>query len=217
MLILLPPSEKKRTPESGIPFSMADLSFSQTLSTARMIQVANHPSLLTAATAPAIEIYSGVLYQALDWKSLSPIQQRLGQKQIVIISALFGALRPLDRIPTYKMKIKKSTWADSIGTCLEALNEAIIIDCRSSTYASVWKPPAINTVGIRVFQERHGKREVITHMSKKYRGEVTRALLKLKGEPNTVEKIFEHLAKEFNAELVTPAHKKSWFINIITN
>ena len=70
MLILLPPSEKKRTPESGIPLSMANLSFSQTLSTARMIQVANHPSLLAAATAPAIEIYSGVLYQALDWKSL---------------------------------------------------------------------------------------------------------------------------------------------------
>ena len=61
-------------------------------------------------TAPAIDIYSGVLYQSLNYRGLSPQAQKRAQSQLLIFSALFGVLRPLDLIPYYSKKIKNSQW-----------------------------------------------------------------------------------------------------------
>jgi cytoplasmic iron level regulating protein YaaA (DUF328/UPF0246 family) len=144
-----------------------------------------------------------VLYQALDWGSLSANAKSRGEKSILIISALFGAVRVTDLIPTYKAKIKTSLWKSALSDVLDGLRESVIVDCRSSTYAGVWTPPHEKTVLIRVFQIKDSKRSVITHMSKKYRGELTRALLQNPAakEPQDV---FVTAQKYFNCEF-TPA------------
>ena len=43
---------------------------------------------------PAIQVYTGVLYAALGWSTLTKAQQKLGQSCIAIISAKYGAVRP---------------------------------------------------------------------------------------------------------------------------
>jgi cytoplasmic iron level regulating protein YaaA (DUF328/UPF0246 family) len=203
MLILLPPSEGKNEPTTGKTLNLDRLFAHKELKQERQEALAASKKALAAPAKPAHEIYSGVLYQALDWGSLSATAKSRGEKSILIISALFGALRITDLIPTYKVKIKTSLWKSALSHVLDGLRESVIVDCRSSTYAGVWTPPHEKTVLVRVFQIKDGKRSVITHMSKRYRGELTRVLLQNPAakEPQDV---FVTAQKYFNCEF-TPA------------
>ena len=129
--------------------------------------------ILKSPSAKAVEVYSGVLYQALDYKNLSSAAKKKSEKCIVIISALFGAVRLNDLIPYYKLDMAKSLpklgslnalWKPVVTSALAAIKTDLIVDCRSSTYQAVWTPELKKTVGIRVFTEKSGKRTVVTHM-----------------------------------------------------
>ncbi|MTB15717.1 MAG: peroxide stress protein YaaA, partial [Actinobacteria bacterium] len=67
--------------------------------------------LETVRPTVAISVYTGVLYQGLDWPSLSPAAKKRGEAALVIISAKYGAVRPSDRIETYKEKINSKAMA----------------------------------------------------------------------------------------------------------
>lgn len=175
-------------------------------------------------SAKAIEVYSGVLYQALDYENLNTTAKKRADKYIVIISALFGAVRLSDSIPTYKLDMAKSLpklgslnalWKPSVTKALESIKTDLIVDCRSSTYQGVWTPELKKTVGVRVFAEKAGKRTVVTHMSKKTRGEVAKFLVMQTKDPKTPQELQKILAKEFECELVKPELKKSWFLDVI--
>jgi hypothetical protein len=65
-------------------------------------------SVRTAPTLPAIERYTGVLYEALDHATLSSdARSRLGSA-VVIVSGLWGLVTPTDPVPDYKLKIGAS-------------------------------------------------------------------------------------------------------------
>jgi uncharacterized protein len=72
----------------------------------------------TAPTMPAIERYTGVLYDALDAASLSARDRKRLANQVVIFSGLWGASMPGDPLPDHKLKMsaaiapvgKLSTW-----------------------------------------------------------------------------------------------------------
>ena len=124
MLILLPPSEGKTQRRRGRTLDLETLSFPQlTGLRTRVIEgvgeisarpdahrllgvspnlveeVARNTRLHVAATAPAGEVYTGVLYDALALASLDPTSRRRANRRIFILSSLFGALRPTDRVP----------------------------------------------------------------------------------------------------------------------
>jgi len=98
---------------------------------------------------------------------------------------------------------------------LSGIDDQLVVDCRSSTYSTVWTPNPLNTVGIRVFQKVNGQLKVITHMSKLTRGEVTRYLVSQSKIPRTPRELHQLLNKDFNCRLVAPEGKKSWFIDVI--
>jgi cytoplasmic iron level regulating protein YaaA (DUF328/UPF0246 family) len=106
MLILLPPSEGKNQPTTKANVNLAKLTFSKELIAIRSRLLTKN--LETSPAAKAIDVYTGVLYQALDWGSLSATAKSQGDKSLLIISAIFGVLRPSDVIPNYKAKIKSS-------------------------------------------------------------------------------------------------------------
>jgi uncharacterized protein len=212
MLILLPPSEKKRTPESGEVLELSTLSFANELTFRRKkLLTANHHSL---PTAEAMSIYSGVLYQALGWEEMSHNAHERGRESLVIISALFGALRVYDKIPIYKEKISVRNWKEPVSAALSSIKTQLIVDCRSSNYLGVWNPDPRKTVSIRVFSELNGTKKVITHLSKKTRGEVARALLQLNTSPKSPQQLQESLSKEFSCELIAGSEKQSWKLDI---
>ncbi|MDU0477929.1 peroxide stress protein YaaA [Staphylococcus chromogenes] len=201
MLIVLPPSETKAWGGSGAPLDLDSLSF-PTLNEVRMRNardlarlsekramevlglsekqreeaVANR-ELFEAPTMPALERYTGVLYDALDVGSLPPAA--LGR--LVVCSALFGLVSAYDWIPHYRLSggtklprsrgevpTMKARWATLIS---DALSEAgFVVDLRSGTYQQLGRVPGAVTVRV----EKDGK--VVSHFNKHYRGSVAREL-----------------------------------------
>src|SRR5699024_6473221 len=68
-------------------------------------EVARNTVLTSAPAPPASHVYSGVLYDALDLASLSSGAKRRAGRWLVIVSALFGAVHPGDRIPPYRLSM----------------------------------------------------------------------------------------------------------------
>lgn len=215
MRILLPPSEGKAEPEGGEPVDLDSLVFAPELRKQRQkLLRAVDPKLRKAPAAPAAEVYTGVLYQRLDLAGLSAAARRRAAKRILIASALWGFVRPADRIPYYRLS--PSTKFDGIGPLSAWWRPALaaampdepgetIVDMRSGAYASAWKPKRATLLSVRAFREEKGKRKAVSHMAKAVRGDVARALLLAKREPKTPEEVAA-VATEAGFEVeLTPA------------
>lgn len=166
---------------------------------------------------PAITVYTGVLYQSLGWATLTKAAQVRAQKSIAIISAKYGSLKCLDPIEPYKEKIDAAQMRAPITKALEAIESDLIIDCRSSTYQSVWTPPAHKCVEIKVFSKVDGVKKVITHMSKKTRGEVTRMLLLSTTIPTNPQELAEIVSRAFDCELFEAKANMPWVLEVIAH
>ena len=168
----------------------------------------------SATPGPAIEVYTGVLYAALGWSALTKAQQKQGQSSIAIISAKYGVVRPLDLIEPYKEKIKNKKMAAQVAHALDGIESELIIDCRSSTYQTVWQSPVAITVEIKVFTKIDGVKKVITHMSKKTRGEVTHHILKSVKVPSNPQELEAIISQKFECELIEGNKKNPWVLEV---
>lgn len=227
VLILLPPSESKSRPRRGQVLDVSRLSFPTLTATRERIisslvqtcqlpdaasilglgtrltaEVARNAALREAPTARADSIYTGVLFDALAFDTLSPEARRRATRRVLITSSVFGILRPTDRIPAYRLSGDVSlpglgpvaaVWRESLGAALlENLGDGLLVDLRSTTYASFWRPP--RTVGpwlatVRVLQEQDGKRSVVSHFNKATKGRLVRALMEDGGQPGTPQEL----------------------------
>ena len=212
MLILLPPSEKKKAATSQEKFELSSLVFAAELTGARSQTTTSHD---LSQTSPAIEIYDGVLYQGLNWKTLTAAEQKRANTKVLIISALFGLVRPLDKIFSYKEKIDNKLWREAIAQVSAKFSNELVIDCRSSTYKGIWTINPQNTVEVRVFKVNGEERNVITHMSKKYRGELTGHLLKQATDPTSPAEVQRIAAQLFECELHAPTDGQSWALDLL--
>jgi len=158
------------------------------LSPGQTEEVVRDANLDTAPTAPAGRIYSGVLYDALDLASLETGARRRAQRSVIISSALFGALRLGDRIPAYRLSAgtnlpgiatSSSLWRDPLAAAMSAAaSKGLVVDLRSGSYASMWKPTgdvASRTVVVSVLQLMpDGSRKVVSHFNKATKGRLVR-------------------------------------------
>ncbi len=212
MLILLPPSEKKKAATGQHKFELSDLAFASELLAARSSALLSQEIL---PTAEAIKIYDGVLYQGLNWKDLSDANRIRANSRVLIISALFGLVRPKDQIFKYKLKIDNLLWRESVAQVAVNFTDELIIDCRSSTYKGIWPVNPDRTVEVRVFKITDGARSVITHMSKKYRGELTRHLLLQPSDPQNPAELQRVAAELFECELCPPTNGGPWTLDLL--
>jgi hypothetical protein len=220
MLVLLPPSEGKAAPAAGAPVDLDKLAFGAELTEPRLRllgaleglsavrleravemlglspgqagEVAVDVGLRGAPAAPAAEVYSGVLYDRLGLASL-PAKAR---RRVLIASALWGAVRPEDPIPYYRLAAKAKLpkigglaahWRAPLAAALPDKEGELIVDMRSGAYAAFWKPKAATLVAVRAFTEAKGERKPVSHMAKAVRGEVAKALLEAKKVPGGPE------------------------------
>lgn len=211
MRILLPPSETKR--DGGVPGSVLDLAalgFSglnptrrKVLSAVRALcsnravaaaslgisekqyfEVERNRELKRSAVLPAIDRYTGVVYDALNATTL-PEQSRLfAGEHLVIHSALFGLLRALDPIPAYRLSHNsripdlpmKRTWSSVISRELETL-PGLILDLRSELYVSISPAPKPSHFLRIVTVESNGTLRALNHFNKKAKGAFVREVL----------------------------------------
>jgi cytoplasmic iron level regulating protein YaaA (DUF328/UPF0246 family) len=156
-----------------------------------------------------------VLYQALGWNSLSAAAKKRGEKSIKIISAKYGAIEPTSKIETYKEKIDNKTIAAQVSAVLDSVKTDLIVDCRSSTYKSAWHAPIDITVEIHVSTVVDGVRKVVTHMSKKTRGEIAKLLLQSRSIPNSPEDLYAIVSEKYPCALTPPMNGEPWILEVI--
>lgn len=179
-----------------------------------MDEVAANKGLSEAPTAPAHEVYSGVLFDALAAQDLTADQLNFAATHVLIFSGLFGVTGFADRIPAYRcaMDLKLpgignlgAFWKRHLASSLSGLVEdQLVVDCRSSSYAKAFRPPPEQTLAMNSFTEKHGRRTVVTHFAKAARGELSGMLLRAASRPETVDDV-AHLASERWTVEVRPA------------
>lgn len=218
-LILLPPSEGKADGGDGSPWAPGTMAVdldAQRLRVARALRgamrsdVATRGRLLgvkgaalaaathadrttaTSPTMPAIERYTGVLYEALDHASLAAPARRRLAREVLILSGLWGAVAPLDPIPDYKLKMgaslprlgRLSTWWRA------PLSERVSALARGRT---VWNllpnehDAALELTGVPqcsvtfLEPDRRGELVAVAHWNKALKGALVRYLVEHPG------------------------------------
>ncbi|BAU98758.1 YaaA family protein [Aurantimicrobium minutum] len=235
MLILLPPSETKRDGGEGAPLEQllveSALAFPElnairkrvvaaTVSLARqpkvcaevlklspkqMGEVDRNKAVKTSPTMPAIDRYTGVLYDGLGAINLPAEARTFLGEHVLIQSALLGPVRALDLIPAYRLSFDsklpslaagtlKKAWAEASSKALaKKLNEKpqMVLDLRSEGYSALTPlAPAENTVYLRVVTKgENGQLRALNHFNKKGKGEFVRALAKDTAVTSSLENV----------------------------
>jgi cytoplasmic iron level regulating protein YaaA (DUF328/UPF0246 family) len=148
-------------------------------------------------------VYTGVLYGALAASTLSPTERARLEAQVVISSALFGLVRPGDRIPAYSLKPDArvpgvgplaTLWRDSVSDALAALgDQGPVVDLRSGAFQAMGAPPPEECVVGRVLLERDGRRSIVSHHNKATKGRAVRALVSSRRRHRTFEDVADTL------------------------
>ncbi len=257
MLILLPPSERKTPARRGAPVDLAGLSFPALTETRAAVletlvrlcrdqpaaaaaalglgsgheqALAGNAALLRAPAVAVERLYCGVLYDALDLAGLQGVARRRARAWLVVISGAWGALRPTDRVPAYKLPIDArlpglpplgALWRPGLAEVLpDAAGDGLVVDMRSSGYVGAWPPAgelARRTVAVRVLREREGTRSVVSHMAKHYRGLLARHLLDGPSPPTDPVGLAERAAQRWRVELVEPPGPRPRVLNLVVD
>lgn len=217
MLVLLPPSETKSDGGADSPLDLAEMSMPQLTQTRALLvqtlvdlaadveasnialglgptqaeEIERNAKLWVSPTRPALERYTGVLFDALDAKSFTRAQKAKALSRLAIGSALFGAIRAGDRIPAYRLSAGstlprlgtlRSLWKPQLAQALAEESDGLIVDLRSGTYQQLG--PISDAVIATVLTEKpDGSRTVVSHFNKHHKGLLARALTVSRAEP----------------------------------
>jgi len=220
-LILIPPSEGKADGGAGDPWTAGTMSFAsldaararvqRSLGAAMKAKIADRQKLLgvkgvalasatatnlgvgVAPTMPAIERYTGVLYDALDAASLSKRDRTRLDEQVVIFSGLWGLVRPTDPIPDYKLKMGGSLkatgrlgswWKPRLDAAIaDELVERTVWNLLPNEHDAAWSGASAATavVSVRFLDEvgtgADAKLIVVSHWNKLLKGALVRHVL----------------------------------------
>lgn len=253
VLIILPPSETKRPPpESGSPLDLDRLSFaSLTAMRARVMdalattsqrpdalrrlfvgpslagEVARNEHLRDLPTRSAVTTYAGPLYEGLDSGSWSPHAENRAAKHLLIVSALWGVVRPADCIPAYRLHVcsrlvgmdrLEPTWRTVLPPILldAAARRGPVLDLRSGSYRAVGRPTGLDdqTVTLRIRPSPGGPAHVGDVIAKRVRGEAASHLLSSKRDPEDPLDIADILATRWALEVEPPGvgRNRTWTI-----
>jgi uncharacterized protein len=182
-VLLLPPSEGKQAGGRGAPWAPGTTAFpalderratvaaalvramrGSTPARQKLLGVkgdalaaatAANASVLEGPTLPAIERYTGVLYDALDAASLPTRDRRRLGRQVVIFSGLWGATLPGDPLPDHKLKMgasltrlgKLSTWwrAPLTDALAPHVERRVVWNLLPNEHDAAWAPPEPGT------------------------------------------------------------------------
>lgn len=222
MKILLPPSETKRTGGTGAPIDLANLALPSLhaareqvvsalielsgdvvesqrvlkLSDRQLADIDDNRMLRTAPTMPAVDRYTGVLYDALDAPNLDRAARRWLGAHVLIHSAPFGPVGALDSIPAYRLAAGAALpglqplrrhWAESTTAAL-AEND-FLLDLRSEAYVALGPVPAsVRSAYVRVVTDTG---RALNHFNKKAKGEFLRALATTRPRGRSADSLFE--------------------------
>jgi cytoplasmic iron level regulating protein YaaA (DUF328/UPF0246 family) len=218
VIVLLPPSETKRGGGDGPPLHLDSLSSPELgsvraalvdelvglaadrpaarralgLSASQDGEIDRNAALRDAPTMPAIERYTGVLYDALDVESLTGAAASRARSRLAVGSALFGLVRADDAVPAYRLSAGSklpggatlaARWKPVLEPVLARLAlDELVVDLRSGSYAALGRLPGAVDVDV-VAEHADGRRTVVSHFNKAHKGKLARVLASSRAEP----------------------------------
>ncbi|EOM76031.1 peroxide stress protein YaaA [Rhodococcus rhodnii] len=222
MLVLLPPSETKSDGGDDAPLDLAELAMPELTETREMLvnalvaladdpeasaaalglgvsqhdEIARNAKLWVSPTRPALDRYTGVLFDALDARSFTKTQRAKAYARLAVGSALFGATRAGDAVPAYRLSggsklpglgTLRSVWRNELSEALvrEAGGE-LVVDLRSGAYLQLGRVPGAVTATV-LTEKPDGSRSVVSHFNKHHKGLLARALTVTRAEPADID------------------------------
>ena len=179
MLIWLPPSEGKNAPSQGPSLDLNALSRASLATSRRTvcdalaalgdgpeaaavlkvgarINLSVNTALDSAPCAPASQLFTGVLYEAIE-ECAPSAWSGAGAAHVSIFSGLFGVLSPSDVIPDHRLAMGVSLpdlgvlstwWAPRLDEALSPeASERIIVDGRSGPYRAARSSHTMRSAG----------------------------------------------------------------------
>lgn len=228
MLVLLPPSETKRPGGEGAPVDVDGLALPALrpqrdavvdalvalsadedeaarvlkLSAKRRHEIADNVALRTSATMPAIDRYTGVLFDALDAGTLDEAARSWLGGHVGIHSAPFGPVGALDLIPAYRLAAGTSlpgvaplrrVWAAAVTEALRASAPTFVLDLRSEAYVALGPVPVeLPTAYVRVVTAgESGVVRALNHFNKHAKGDLVRSLARTGPRIGGIDDLFD--------------------------
>ena len=148
-------------------------------------------------TKPSMLVFKGDVYQGLDAENFNSNQLKFAQKNLRILSGLYGILRPMDVIKPYRLEMgtKLQTpkgknlyefWGSSIqDNVLDDLNSQksdLLINLASKEYFSVLgkMPDYVNVISPVFKDYKNGKHKIISFYAKRARGLMAKWIIQQK-------------------------------------
>jgi len=240
VLVLLPPSETKSTGGDGGPLDLGDLSMPQLTETRELLvralvelaadydassralglgangadEIERNAKLWVSPTRPALERYTGVLFDALDAARFTKVQREKAYRRLAVGSALFGAVRASDPIPAYRLSggsklpgfgTLAALWRPELTDALVAeAGDDLVVDLRSGAYQQLGPVPGAITATV-LTEKPDGTRSVVSHFNKHHKGLLARALVQTRAEPADVRGLARVASKAgLRVEIASP-------------
>lgn len=220
MIFLLPPSESKQV--GGQPklsqLSFPELEHSRDLVKSKLLAVSKNPNeavkalklgptqlgelavnleLTNSVVMPAIDRYTGVLFDALKQDGLSKSEVLQAKNKVFIQSSLFGLISALDEIPNYRFSAGaklpgvnlKKVWGQAHKGIWTKFKSEILIDLRSKAYSALAPiPHDLESYEVEVVSEdSSGQRKALNHFNKKAKGQLVRQVLAANTKPSKLK------------------------------
>lgn len=164
---------------------------------------------MNSTTLPARDLYQGIMYQAINFKTLTAKDRKLFDQSTLIFSGFFGLLKPTDRIPPYKLKMSANLggmvgkvanyWRQPVSEVLRReLKGKVVWNFLPDQYKRVWDSSgeirAEHQVKFvkRVIRSGVAEWKTISHHSKSLKGALIRHMLKKDAESPKALKDFTH-------------------------
>jgi cytoplasmic iron level regulating protein YaaA (DUF328/UPF0246 family) len=150
------------------------------------------PAADRSNSKPALLAFAGDVYAGLQASTLKTAELEWAQRHLVILSGLYGALRPLDRLQPYRLEMGTALrnargkdlyayWGDALAQYLDerlaaARGAHVLVNLASVEYARAALRPALQARVVEcVFEDwKDGRYRVLGFFAKRVRGLMAR-------------------------------------------
>ena len=167
------------------------------------------PQATPANSKPAVLAFNGDVYDGLDARTLKTADLAWAQEHLVILSGLYGVLRPLDRLQPYRLEMGTALhtprgkdlyawWGDTVAQYLNSRQAdedgPVVVNLASVEYARVALRPSLRARVVDcVFEEGQGdgRYKIVSFYAKKARGLMARHAIQARARSMSALKSFQ--------------------------
>jgi cytoplasmic iron level regulating protein YaaA (DUF328/UPF0246 family) len=176
----------------------------------------------TSNSRPAGLAFDGDVYDGLQARTLADADWTWAQRHLVILSGLYGILKPLDKLQPYRLEMGTRLptpggakdlygyWGDTLAETLNEMQAGekapIVVNLASQEYSRAALRPALRARVIEcVFEEWHGGQwKVISFFAKKARGLMARHAIQQRASTVKALRAFDAEGYAFDASASEP-------------